>query len=140
MGRRSFRCRWPVGKYFIGNDPAFLADMPALVTFTLEGDEDKVVDVDGETASQAPMQRLLVLIVDEGGIPCNDAQVFLTGLPGRIEPGRSTSFQHLFVAAPGRYTLHVQAAGYRPSKMDVTLPLIVPTESKPPTVTIRLQP
>jgi RNA polymerase sigma factor (sigma-70 family) len=133
----------PAGKYVIGNDPAFLSELPALLEFTLGEGESKRIDVQPNTRLDE-MGFLVALVVDEKGLPRNDVRAWLEGPHGTVEPLERSLSGYCFTAVPGKYTLHVQAAGYRPSGTEVTLrPYVQPsgsTEGRTQKVTIRLQP
>ncbi len=130
----------PAGRYFIGNDPAFLAEMPALMEFTLGEGEDNVIDVDTSGESGDPMGFLLVLVVDEKAVPRNDVHAWLEGPHGTVEPLEWSVSGYCFAAAPGQYTLRVEAAGYRPVRTRITLRPFGPAGSKAQTTTVHLQP
>ena len=130
----------PAGRYFIGEETAFYYEMPPLTEFTLSEGENKQIDVDATAQPAGRIGRLLVLIADEKAVPRNDVRVWLESTQGKTEPLETTSSGCYFVAAPGRYTLHAQAAGYQAATTSVTVPRFSPAETRPPAVVVRLQP
>ncbi len=129
-----------MGKYFIGTDPAFLFEMPALMEFTLREGEDKVINVDTSAEPKSQMGFLVVLVVDEKVAPRNDVHAWLEGPQGAVEPLEWSVSGHCFAAAPGTYTLHVEAAGYKPIRTSITLRPFGPAGGKAQTRTVHLQP
>ncbi len=128
------------GRYFVTEQAAFFREASPLAEFTLRDGEVKNIDIDAAGEPPAQAGRLAVTIVGGQDLPCSDARAWLQNAQGKAEPLERTSSGCYFVAAPGRYTLHVQAAGYRASTTNVTVPPFSPTETKPPTVIVRLQP
>ena len=125
------------------DDPAFLFDLPALMEFTLGEGEDKRIDV-RPNAKLDEMGFLVALIVDEKGLPRNDARVWLDGPQGMVESPERRLSGYSFTAPPGKYTLRVEAAGYKPSRTELTLrPYGQPsgsTDGKTQKITVHLQP
>jgi hypothetical protein len=112
----------PRGKYALGPSEALRHDVLALVEaqFVLGAGEHRAVDP-AVAASPIPMAFAQVEVFDESGRSRRDANIWLEGPAGRVEPVHFNAGGHCIVATPGSQTLHVEVPGYRRVQRDVTL-------------------
>jgi len=112
----------PSGKYSVGLSEALSYDVPTLVEvqFVLGAGEHRTVDP-AVAASPIPMAFVQVEVFDGSGRSRRDANIWLEGPAGRIEPVHFNAGGHCFVATPGSQKLHVEVPGYRRVERDLTL-------------------
>jgi hypothetical protein len=130
----------PSGRYAVGLSEALLYDAPALVEFQfiLGAGERRTVDLD-VAASPIPVAFVRVEVFDGSGRSRRDADIWLEGPGGRVEPVDFNAAGHSFVARPGAQTLHVAVPGYRRVERDLTLEASPVSAGWPQRVQIHLE-
>lgn len=129
----------PAGRYWIGDLSSALYDLPPLAEFSLRDDEEKILDLDLSEVQDAHKGFVLVQVVDEAGLPCDNAQIRLDGPHGPVGLVYSEEAGQGFLTMPGPHTLYVQAAGCRPVVRRLNVRLFDPNLARPQTVLVCLE-
>jgi hypothetical protein len=113
----------PAGEYVIGRASVALARSSTLTTSNLRAGEQKNVhlELDPHESGLGGDGYLIVLLVNEAGIPLATPDVWLERNGQVIEPHFNTDGGKSFMGVPGAYTLHASYPGYTPVRKAVEL-------------------
>ena len=130
----------PAGTYSIGN--TFAEGSAPLITFDLAEGEVKTIDIDTSKWQNTQLGSLKVRVVGSDGLVLTASRAWLDGADGPIYPMMSVGDSHSFISTAGKYTLHVEWAGYEATTLYVELKAIdfsKPREADRNTVLVKLR-
>lgn len=116
--------RLPAGDYVIGRAGLIGRDrFPILHRFHLNPDEKKALSLyhDPDKSIYSGDGYLIVLVVDEQGIPVATPDVWLEQNGHIIVPHFNTDDGKSFAGDPGSYVLHAEHPGFHPSQKVITM-------------------
>lgn len=109
----------PAGKYHLS--PDFSMNSGSLLDFGLAEGEQKVLDIDVSNMRRTQDSVLLVMFLDENGVPVAEADARLESNNSTIEPMLASAAGFYFAADAGTYTLLAKYAGYKDIRQTVTI-------------------
>jgi len=129
----------PAGDYYISN--AYLAEAAPLTEFSLAEGDTYTYDIDTRNWISAGQGVLGVEVTSQDGLPLTDAQVWIEGGAGVIDPLLQEGSESVFVAPAGTYVLNVSHDGFTPetTEVEVDESNIIRSFLEHPTMVIRLK-
>jgi hypothetical protein len=109
----------PAGHYYVGGN--MLIDSAALLEFDLADGEQKILDINVPDSPKNQSGPLLVLVLDENGVPLLGTKARLLGGENVIEPIVDSSQGIYFTAEKGTYKLQVDFPGYKAATQQVSI-------------------
>jgi hypothetical protein len=109
----------PAGHYYVGGN--MLIDSEALLEFDLADGETKDLDIVVPDAPKNQRSPLLILVLDENGVPLVGAEARLLSGVSAIEPIVDSSQGIYFMTEQGTYTLQVSFPGYKTATQQVSI-------------------
>jgi hypothetical protein len=108
----------PAGHYYVGGN--MLIDSEAFIEFDLAEGETKDLDIVAD-APKNQMSPLLILVLDENGVPLLGAKARLLSGVNAIEPIIDSRQGIYFMTEQGTYTLQVSFPGYKTATQQVSI-------------------